>query len=209
MSKNSSPAIVGTSLDLAVTLLRQGGIVAFPTETYYGLAVDPDCAAAVNKLYRVKKRQKDKPLLVLIEKMEQLETIVQEVPPVYLPLMKKYWPGPLTLVFQARKTMSQLITGNTGTVGVRISPHPIAQELVRLMGKPVTATSANISGLSPARSSQEVVEMLGDTVDYIVDGGETKAGLCSTILGIRQGKLFILRHGQIDLSRELVGEATN
>ena len=209
MSKNSSPAIVGTSLDLAVTLLRQGGIVAFPTETYYGLAVDPDCAAAVNKLYRVKKRQKDKPLLVLIDQREQLETVVQEVPPVYLPLIKKYWPGPLTLVFQARKTMSQLITGNTGTVGVRISPHPIAQELVRLMGKPLTATSANISGLSPARSSQEVVEMFGNTVDYIVDGGQTKAGLCSTILGIKKGKLFIFRHGQIDLSRELAGKTTD
>jgi L-threonylcarbamoyladenylate synthase len=209
MSKKSFQPIVGTSLDLAVTLLRQGGIVAFPTETYYGLAVDPDCAVAVNKLYRVKKRQKDKPLLVLIEKMEQLETVAQEVPPVYLPLIKKYWPGPLTLVFQAQKNINQLITGNTGTVGVRISPHPIAQELVRLMEKPITATSANISGFSPARSSQEVFEMFGDTVDYVVDGGKTKAGLCSTILGIRRGRLFIIRHGQIDLSEELGGGATN
>jgi L-threonylcarbamoyladenylate synthase len=206
MAKYSSSDIVGTSLDLAVTHLRQGGIVAFPTETYYGLAVDPDCAAAVTKLYMVKNRQRDKPLLLLIEKEEQLETVVQEVPPVYWPLIKKYWPGPLTLVFQAKTTLSQQVTGNTGTVGVRISPHPIALELVRRMGKPITATSANISGLSPARSAQEVFEMLGDKVDYIVDGGQTEAGFCSTILGVQNGKLTLLRRGQIDLSEELGGD---
>ena len=79
-----------------------------------------------------------------------------------------------------KRTVNPKITGDTGTVGVRISPHPIARQLVRLMGKPITATSANISGLSPAQSAQEVVEMLGDKVDYIVDGGQTAAGLCST-----------------------------
>ncbi len=203
MSKDSSVANVGTSLEVATALLRKGGVVAFPTETYYGLAVDPDCAAAVTKLYRVKNRRENKPLLMLIEKIEQLETVVQEVPLVYWPLINKYWPGPLTLIFQAQKSISKLITGNTGTVGVRISPHPIAQELVRRMEKPITATSANISGLLPARSAQEVFETLGHKIDYIVDGGQTKAGLCSTILSIQKSKLVVLRRGQIDLSGEL------
>lgn len=207
MVRKNFPGLVGTSLDLAVMHLRQGRIVAFPTETYYGLAVDPDCASAVTKLFAVKKRQADKPLLLLIEKKEQLDTVVQEVPPAYWPLINKYWPGPLTLVFPAKTTLSRQITGNTGTVGVRISPHPLAQELVRRMGKPITATSANISGVSPARSAQEVAAMLGDRVDYIIDGGQTEAGLCSTILGVHNGQLTLIRRGQIDLSKELGGRS--
>lgn len=205
MDKKGHPDLVGKSIDLAVRYLRQGGIVAFPTETYYGLAVDPDCASAVTKLFVVKNRQEHKPLLLLIEKKEQLEAIVRNVPSAYWPLIDKYWPGPLTLIFQAKKIVNLQITGNTGTVGVRISPHPVAQELVRRMGKPITATSANISGLPPARSAQDVVEMLGDTVDYIVDGGQTEAGLCSTILSAEKGKLRLLRRGKIDLSEELAG----
>lgn len=198
-----SVAHVGTSLSLAVSYLRKGGVVAFPTETYYGLAVDPDCAAAVSKLFVLKKRQKHKPVLVLIDKIEQMENLVTKVPPAYWPLIQKYWPGPLTLVFPAKTNLNQQITGNTGTIGIRISPHPIAEGLVRRMGKPITATSANISGLSPARSVQEVVEMLGDRVDYIVDGGRTEAGLCSTILGVQGGQLTLLRSGQIDWSQIL------
>ena len=194
---------MGTSISIAVSHLRRGGIVAFPTETYYGLAVDPDCAAAVSKLFAVKNRQEGKPLLLLIENTEQLDTVVREIPPVYRPLIKNYWPGPLTLIFKAKTTLNQQVTGNTGTVGVRISPHPIAQELVRRMGTPITATSANISGLPPARTAQEVAEMLGDTVDYIVDGGQTEAGFCSTIVSFQNGKLRLLRRGQIDLSKEL------
>ena len=206
MRRHKHSALVGNSIGLAVTHLRQGGIVAFPTETYYGLAVDPDCASAVTKLFEVKKRQEHKPLLLLIEKLEWLDSVAQKVPVVYLPLIKKYWPGPLTLIFQAKTTISQKITGNTGTVGVRISPHPIAQELVRRMGKPITATSANISGLAPARTAIEVSEMLGDCVDYIFDGGQTEAGLCSTIVDVKYGKLTLLRRGQVDLSDELVAK---
>ncbi len=203
MCNELSADLVGTSLSLAVAHLRRGGIVAFPTETYYGLAVDPDCALAVAKLFAAKKRQECKPLLLLIENKKQLETIVQEVPPIYVPLMDRYWPGPLTLVFQAKAHVNQQITGHTGTVGVRISPHPLAEQLVRLMGKPITATSANISGLSPARSAMEVFEMMGDLVDYIVDGGQAEAGLSSTVVGIKNGRLCLLRRGQIALSDEV------
>jgi L-threonylcarbamoyladenylate synthase len=204
MPRHKHSALVGTSIGLAVTHLRQGGIVAFPTETYYGLAVDPDCASAVTKLFEVKKRQEHKPLLLLIDKMEWLDSVAQKVPAVYLPLIEKHWPGPLTLVFKAKPTISQQVTGNSGTVGVRISPHPVAQELVRRMGKPITATSANLSGFAPARTALEVAEMLGDAVDYIVDGGQTEAGLCSTIVDVKNGKLTLLRRGQIDLSAELI-----
>ncbi|MGB3212652.1 MAG: L-threonylcarbamoyladenylate synthase [Desulforhopalus sp.] len=208
MHENSLRESAGKSFDLAVKHLRQGGVVAFPTETYYGLAVDPDCASAVKQLFLVKKRSADKPLLLLIENIEQLKDVVQEVPEAYRALINKYWPGPLTLVFKAKETVSQKISGNTGTVGIRISPHPVAQELVRRMGKPITATSANISGHPPARSAQEVIAMLGDAVDYLLDGGQTEAGLCSTILGMQDDKLKILRPGAIVFS-ENFGEPSS
>ncbi len=205
MSEQHSHSRVGTSLDVAVSALRQGGIVAFPTETYYGLAVDFDSPLAVEKLFALKRRAADKPLLLLIEKKEQLASLVEDVPQPYWPLIEKYWPGPLTLIFPAMPSLSGRITGNAGTVGIRISPHPIAQELVRKMGKPITATSANTSGLPPARSATEIVKMFGESIDYILDGGATEAKLCSTILAIQKGQLRIIRHGQIDLSKEISG----
>ncbi len=203
MSKGSFPESIGTSVDRAVDCLRSGKIVAFPTESYYGLAVDPDNDSAVRRLYGAKCREKDKPLLLLVENIAQLDNIAEEIPKEYLPLMKKYWPGPLTLVFPAKPGVSQLITGSSGTVGVRISPHPIAQHLVQGMGKAITATSANISGHPPARSAPEVARMFGDDVDYIIDGGIADAGSCSTVLGLKKGRLVVIRQGLVDLSEEL------
>lgn len=191
------------SIEAAVIKLKQGGVVAFPTETYYGLAADPDNKTAVAKIFSIKRRQEEKPLLLLIEDISHLRSIVRDIPDIYLPLMDKYWPGPLTLIFGASRSVNSRITGNSGTVGVRISPHPVAAQLVKQMGKPITATSANISGRAPAKSAREVWEMLGDSVDYIIDGGQTEAGLCSTLLGQKNGQLILLRPGQIDLSEEL------
>ena len=203
MAEKISTERIGTSISRAVGHLRGGGIVAFPTETYYGLAVDPDCALAVARLFTVKQRGDNKPLLLLIDHKEQLADLVEEISPLYRPLMKRYWPGPLTLVFPAKTHVNREITGHTGTVGIRISPHPLARQLVQRMGKPITATSANISGRAPARSAAEVEEMLGDLIDYIIDGGPSDGGLCSTVIGIKNDGLCLLRQGRIALSLEL------
>ena len=203
MADRVNEELLNTSLDRAVRCIREGGIDAFPTETYYGLAVDPDLLSAVKNLFKVKKRQADNPLLLLIDSREQLPLITENIPPEYVPLMEKYWPGPLTLVFPARKEICRHLTGNSGTVGVRISSHPIAFELVRRMGKPITATSANISGYLPASNAAEVLAIFGNSLSYIVDGGQTAAGLCSTVLGFHGGRCSVLRRGQIDLSAEL------
>lgn len=186
------------SFDLAVRLLKRGGVVAFPTETYYGLAVDPFCESAVSRLYELKIRPADKPLLLLIEKLEQLALIVERIPQQFLPLMEKYWPGPLTLIFPAKSSVSKIITGNTGTIGVRISPHPVARSLLVRMQGPLTATSANISGGEPAQTAAEVEKIFGSSVDLILDGGQSAAGLCSTIVGLQDDRLTLLRKGQVE-----------
>lgn len=200
MSKEQQGEIVGTSLEYAEATLRRGGVVAFPTETYYGLAVDPYNHAAVSRVYRLKRRDAAKPLMLLIAEEEQLCGLVKNVPSLYGPLIKKYWPGPLTLIFQAKSTLSCQVTGNSGTVGIRISSHPLAFALAARVGQPITATSANISGQPPANSVGAVAAMFGDNLDYILDGGETPAGLCSTIVGIKGRCLKLVRHGQIDVS---------
>ncbi|MBU1568265.1 MAG: threonylcarbamoyl-AMP synthase [Proteobacteria bacterium] len=195
--------MLSSSLDRAVTCIREGGIVAFPTETYYGLAVDPESLSAVTKLFNLKRREANKPLLLLVESVEQLQLIVENIPTEFIPIMEKYWPGPLTLVFRAKKEISRQLTGDTGTVGARISSHPVADELVRRMGKPITATSANISGHLPASTATEVLSMFGDSLSHIIDGGQTPGGLCSTVLGLQGGKCTVLRQGQIELSADL------
>lgn len=199
MSKERRPTPVGSSLQEAEATLRRGGVVAFPTETYYGLAVDPYNQEAVAKIFQVKKRDLGKPLMLLIEQEAQLDNLVENIPVQYKPLIKKYWPGPLTLIFSAKANISAHVTCSKGTVGIRISSHPVALALVGRVGHPITATSANISGKPPAKSAGEVAQMFGDTLDYILDGGETAAGLCSTIVGLQDDRLSLFRAGQIDL----------
>lgn len=192
-----------SSVRKAVECILNGGVVAFPTETYYGLAVDPYNESALLNLFKLKQRESEKAILVLIENSRKIDTVAANVPKEFKPLIEKFWPGPLTLIFPAKNTLSPLLTGKTKTVGVRVSPHPIAGALVRAMGKPVTATSANISGQKPAKSANEVKKIFGDRIDFIIDGGETAAGLCSTLVGLKNGVLTILREGQADLRTEL------
>lgn len=190
---------IGTSIDLAVEHLQQGRIVAFPTETYYGLAVDPWNPSAVERLFHLKKRPVEKPILLLIEDVAQLSHLTASVPDAFQSLIAQYWPGPLTLIFPAHPSIHPKITAGTGTVGIRISPHPIAEQIVRKFGNAITATSANISGMPPAKSAGEVVDMLGEHIDYVLDGGTTTAGLSSTIIGLKNSQLQVIRAGKIDI----------
>jgi L-threonylcarbamoyladenylate synthase len=178
----------------AATIIKQGGVVAFPTETYYGLAVDPFNETALDKLFRLKKRPENKPLLTLIRGLDQLLTLAESVPPCFLPLMK-LWPAPLTLVFPASKALSDRLTAGTNTIGVRISPHPVAMRLVELGGQPITATSANLSGVLAANSAREVAVQFPGGVDYILDGGTTPGGAGSTLVGCVDGRPVLLRSG--------------
>ena len=189
----------GENIGLAAQTLVAGGIVAFPTETCYGLAVDPFNEQALVKLFRAKNRPADKAVLLLINTISQLDSLVTHIPEIYSPLIERFWPGPLTLIFPARPGLSPLVTGGTGTVGVRISPHPVALALGEAFGSAMTATSANISGQSPARSAAQIRSFFDATVDVVLNGGMTPAGLCSTIVCESGGTLQLVRSGVIGL----------
>ena len=183
----------------AVDCIRGGSVVAFPTETYYGLAVDPFNRAAVLELFRCKRRPLDKPLLVLIDNVEQLPLLVRSVPECYGPLMHQYWPGPLTLIFPAREDIGPELTGGSGTIALRISSHPLARELVRLAAIPLTATSANLSGQPPPTTATEVECMFPSSLGYILDGGPTPGGPSSTVVGLEEGCLVVRRQGPVHI----------
>jgi L-threonylcarbamoyladenylate synthase len=184
----------------AVAVLENGGVISFPTETYYGLGVDPFNIQAVDRLFQIKKRDRSKPILVLVSDVEMLTLLVSEIPPLYRKLMDKFWPGPLTLIFPAKKRVSDLLTGETKTIGIRVSSNPIVKEIFKIWHKPITATSANISNKVPAKSLDEVVSYFDNQIDFIIDGGEAPAGLCSSIIALESGALVELRKGQIPFS---------
>lgn len=185
----------------AASLLRAGGLVAFPTETYYGLAVDPCNEQALARLFRVKRRPAAKPVLVLVPGQEQVAHLAARIPPVAQLLMDRFWPGPLTLVLSAQPSLSPLLTAGTGTVGVRRSPHPFAQALVQAFGAPLTATSANRSGGAPAVNARQVQAAFGDEIDLVLDGGPSPGGAGSTLVGVTDTGLTCIREGRIPFAK--------
>jgi len=199
----SEPEIGEKEIARAREVLLDGGVVAFPTETYYGLAVDPFNQAALSRLFALKRRDPDKPVLLLVENREQLLQLVREIPAPYEILMEKFWPGGLTLVFPAVSSLPEMLTGYTGTVGLRISSHPVARRLVQSFGKPITATSANFSGQPAAVDAAEVIGQIGPDVDYVLDGGKTPGGSGSTVVSCEEGEVRLLRAGIVPFAEIL------
>jgi len=183
----------------AAWIIGMGGVVAFPTETYYGLAANPFSNRAVEKIFVLKNRLHHKPVLTIVASEEQIGLLATHIPECYRQLMEHFWPGPLTLIFDAQKGLPQLLTGETGTVGIRMTSHPVARQLLTTVGQPLTATSANLSEMSAALTAQEVRNQLGNKVDYVLDGGATAGGPASTIVRIEDGKLVAVRKGAVDI----------
>ena len=203
MSRCKTLDCLGESLlSEAVSTIERGGVVAIPTETYYGLAVDYENETAIKKLFTLKKRAAEKPVLLLISELSQLFSLVSSVPDFYSQLIQEFWPGPLTLVFPAKDNVSPLLTANTGTIGVRQTPHQHALEIIDKLKKPITATSANISGQPAARTPDEVRQMFGDQVDMIIES-ESGGELPSTVIRQIEDRFCIERQGVIDMSHRL------
>jgi L-threonylcarbamoyladenylate synthase len=188
-------------LERAVKCLLSGGVVAFPTESFYGLAVDSTNETAIKRLFSVKRRRPNIPILILISSVGMLNRLVKRLPSVADRLIEQFWPGPLTLVFEAGPRVSPLLTAGTGKIGVRLSSHPIATALTKGLGAPITGTSANISGRAACKNAREIVSTFGGNVDLILDGGKSKGETASTVLDITVHPPEILREGMIQRSR--------
>jgi L-threonylcarbamoyladenylate synthase len=195
-------------LDTAVQALRDGELVAFPTETVYGLGAHAGHPAALRRVFEVKGRPLSHPLIVHIDNVRYLGRWAREIPPAAERLAASFWPGPLTLVLPRAYNVHPLVTGGQDTVAVRIPAHPMAQQLLTAFGGGIAAPSANRYGrLSPTRA-EHVREELGDTVRVVLDGGDSKVGLESTIVACLEGGVRLLRPGGIGVSqlRSVVGE---
>jgi len=183
----------------AADIMRKGGVIAFPTETSYGLGASTKNVYALERIYIIKKRPRYKPLLILISNISDLIHLVNQVPPSAFALMERFWPGPLTLLLPAKPELPWPLCANTDKVGVRISSNSWANSLVTALGGPITATSANLSKHPATCNAEEVKDQLqSPPPDYILDGGPTSGGRPSTIVDVCTEPFKIIREGIID-----------
>lgn len=190
-------------LEKSLEVLKGGGIIAYPTESFYALGVIATNEAAVKKLCRIKNRPVSKPLPVIVGDMETLKSIVKSLPFQAETLMNQFWPGPLTIIFEAVSGLPALLTGGSNRIAARIPGVSAALHLAIRARLPITATSANPSGSIPARRAQEVIEYFGESIDLVIDSGETPGGKPSTIVDVTAMPLKVLRAGRIELQEYL------
>ena len=188
-------ALISINIQQAADLLKEGKLVAFPTETVYGLGADVTDVHAVAGIFEAKQRPTFDPLIVHIATVTQLDEVATHVPEAARKLIESFWPGPLTLVLPKRPVIPDLVTSGLPGVGVRIPRHPLALELLKLVGRPVAAPSANpFGGISPT-TAQHVADGLGSRVDLILDGGPCDVGVESTVVSFMETRPIVLRPG--------------
>ena len=187
-------------LQEAAQIIRCGGVVVFPTTGLYGLGADAAHPAAIEKVFAVKRRSPDKPILILVPDRNAIANLVQEIPIAAERAMAAFWPGKLTLVFKAAAGILPALTAGTGHIGIRLPVHPVAQALVRAVGRPITATSANLSGQTGCACIADLDPAVAGAVDLILDAGGLEGGAGSTILDVTCDPPVILREGAVSKS---------
>ena len=180
-------------------VLKDGGVIAFPTDTFYGLGADPFNTVAVEKIYQIKGRDSNKPLLLLIDPLEKLYDLVEGISEAGTKLMETFWPGPLTLLFKPKPCIPENIT--KGLIGIRQPGNSLTRKLLSELTHPLTAPSANFSGEDPATTAEQVENSLGNKVDLILDGGVCKGGEPSTLVDTTQAPVQLIREGAINFNR--------
>ena len=189
----------------AVDVILRGGLVAVPTETVYGLAGNGLDEDAVASIYAVKGRPEIKPLSLLVPSMDAAESFCIDIPESARKLAEAFWPGPLTIVLPRSDVVPDIVTAGGETVGIRCPDHPITLELLRLVGVPLAAPSANISGMPSPKSAQEVLAYFNGKIDCVIDGGICEIGVESTVIDMSMNPWQIIRQGA--LAKELIYEA--
>ena len=203
-SKNINSEIIGK----AAGILKKGGLVAFPTETVYGLGANGLDSDACRKIYEAKGRPSDNPLILHIGDVSQLEGIVKDIPPKAKLIMDKYWPGPITIIFRKKDIVPDSVSGKMGTVAIRFPSNEVAQMLIKEANIPVAAPSANTSGKPSPTKAEHVYNDMNGKIDMIIDGGSCDVGLESTIVDATGENITILRPGAVtkEMLEDLVGK---
>jgi L-threonylcarbamoyladenylate synthase len=186
-------------------VIRSGGVIAYPTDTLYGLGADPRNPLAVRRLFEIKGRRADQPILILIPDPIEVRNWAEVVTPCAERLMKRFWPGPLTLVFRAKAEVLPELTAGTGTIGLRVPGPGFGRELLRFLGFALTGTSANRTGGPSPRSAYDAMASLDSLVDLVLDGGEIPGGDPSTVVDARSDKPVVIREGAVS-SRDIIRE---
>ncbi len=181
----------------AARAISSGGLVVFPTRCLYGLAVDAFNVDAVQEVFRAKGRSPDNPVLILIRHPDDLGELVTAVPDTAVRLMKKIWPGGLTLVLPASRAVPTALTADSGKIGIRLPVHPVARALVAAVGRPITGTSANVSGQPGCSRIDSLAGEIYDAADLIIDAGRLAGGVGSTVVDVTREEPVILRRGAI------------
>lgn len=184
----------------ASQIIQSGGVVVFPTQRLYGLAVDAADSRAVERVFELKQRPGDNPLLVIINHRRDLTRLVKEINQAAGILMDEFWPGDLTLIFRARAVLSRVLTADTGKIGIRLPRHPVARALVQACGIPVTGTSANLSGGPGCSEPENLDSALLAGADLVLDAGPLSGGIGSTVVDTTQDPVRIIREGAVPAS---------
>jgi L-threonylcarbamoyladenylate synthase len=185
---------------LIAGVLRKGGVVAYPTDTFYGLGASCFSKRAIRRIYRLKKRERAKPLSILVSDLGMVRSLAAEIPSLFWELAEEFWPGPLTLILKASSRLPEEILGPQDSVGIRLPALPWLRGLIGKTALPITGTSANISGEKEIEDPEEVISSFSGKVDLIVDGGRTEGGLPSTVVDLSSPKPVILREGAVPRS---------
>ena len=181
----------------AALIIKSGGVISFPTRYLYGLGADAFNADAVDRIFKIKQRPYNKPLLVLVDKQKDLTRLVRNVPSAATHIMERFWPGEVTIVFEAKDSLPENLTGGSGRIGVRMPEHPVALALTNSVKGPITATSANITGQDGCSRVQDLDPLIADKLDLIIDAGPLKGGIGSTVIDVTVDPPKILREGAV------------
>jgi len=184
-------------VDYAASFIQRGRVVGTPTDTFYGLCADPFNLAAIGRVYEVKGRPESKALPILVNSVEQAVGLVRDIPDSFLNLANRYWPGALTIVLEATHRIPLKVTGNTGRVAVRWANSKVTSEIIDAVGGPITGTSANLSGMPACTNAADLLMQLGDRLPLILDAGDTRAVVPSTIVRLEGDEWMIIREGAI------------
>ena len=187
------------TISVALQILRSGGLVAFPTDTVYGVVSLAFNQTAIESIYVAKDRPLEKAIPILISDVDDLEKVAIDIPPLAHKLASRFWPGPLTIILPKHPDLPPAVSA-TSTVGVRVPDHPIARALLRAAG-PMAVTSANLSGRESPRTAMEVMSQLQGRIQLVVDGGETPGGIASTVVDVTGAEPVIVRQGPVTLEQ--------